>query len=450
MKTQLYCGIGKVNITPTEELLYNLRGSARYNFVAVADQLYVRVIYLKNDENQMLFVGYDLSKALYPMEILPKLAELTGVPEDNIFYFGTHTHTAPSTGVARNDKPPRPVPEEIAKATAEYEIYAEERLYEAARQAMASVQPAKLSHAYGESYINVNRTQRYHVKQPDGTVIDAVALGANPAGPVDRTLFVMKVTDMQDKPIAFLINYPMHNCLMIWNNYKDNGLALSGDIAGTVSQMMERTYEGAIAVWCSGAAGDINPVWLNQTYYPCPACGEQREYYVQSYEPASLMLKVLSTRHFDDIQHALRSATQPEAAVEMKGGIIEWSETPGRDLVKQADGTTAVVTGEGVKPATVRLHGARIGDLAFIGINGELYSSLGQAVQQASPMKNTVLVTHDSTIAGGSYIFDDETLTANQVECVGAIPALSKTRYLPGYLKDSLCSHAVSIVNKLL
>ncbi len=450
MKTQLFCGIGKVDITPPDELLYDLRGSARYNFVAVADRLYVRVIYLKNGESQLMFVGYDISKALYPMEIVPKLSAMTGVPEDSIFYFGTHTHTGPSTGVARNDKPPRPVPENIAKATAQYEVFAEARLYEAAQQAMDSLQPAMLSHAYGESHININRTQRYHIKQDDGTYADAVALGANPYGPADKTLFVMKVTDMEEKPLAFLINYPMHNCLMIWNNYKDNGVALSGDIAGNVSQMMERTYDGAIAIWCSGAAGDVNPIWLNQTYYPCPACGEQREHYVQTYEPASLMLKVLSTRHFDDIQHTLRSATQPVAEIEMKGGIIEWSETPGRDLVKQPDGSTKIVTGEGVKPATVRLRGARIDNLAFIGVNGELYSSLGTAMQQASPMKNTVIVTHDCTTAGGSYIFDDYTLNAPQVDCVGPIPALARTRYLPGYLKDSLCEHTVSIVNKLL
>ena len=251
---------------------------------------------------------------------------------------------------------------------------------------------------------------------------------------------------VQDEDASKLISTLMNE------GYGVTKLATTGGFlrAGNTTLLLEKLNEGAVAIWSSGAAGDVNPRMMNQIYYPCPVWGEQRTYYVQNYEVAEVMLKMLFARHLDDIKQTLSAIDSFAEEAELEGGIIEWSETPARDFVKDENGGTQIVTGDGVAPARVRVHGFRLGEVMFMGINGELYASLGAAMKDASPMKNTVLITHDSTPAGGSYIFDDFTLTSGQRECPGPIPALAATRFLPGYLKESLSGHAKSVAEKLL
>ncbi|MCD7818616.1 MAG: hypothetical protein LUH07_06150, partial [Lachnospiraceae bacterium] len=50
---------------------------------------------------------------------------------------------------------------------------------------------------------------------------------------------------------------------------------------------------------------------------------------------------------------------------------------------------------------------AILGDSAWIGAAGELYSTIGMKCKQASPLKNTVVVTHVDDVGGAGYILDD-------------------------------------------
>ena len=61
---------------------------------------------------------------------------------------------------------------------------------------------------------------------------------------------------------------------------------------------------------------------------------------------------------------------------------------------------------------TIRTHLLRIGNLALIGIDGELYTSHGLAVKAASPFADTFVINHDSSLRldNPGYIADDETL----------------------------------------
>ncbi|MBO6040893.1 MAG: hypothetical protein J6P58_06755, partial [Oscillospiraceae bacterium] len=142
MEHKLLCGAAKKCITPPETLLPRLYGLMGRKFCAVLDDIYLRVIALSDGENRALIVSFDLDKAPRPEENLRALTEATGIPEENILYFGIHTHTAPLCGPRPAFEAPKD--EDTAAATAEYETFVQNQLLCAAKEALDALQPARL------------------------------------------------------------------------------------------------------------------------------------------------------------------------------------------------------------------------------------------------------------------------------------------------------------------
>ena len=402
MEHKLLCGAAKRCITPPETLLPRVYGLMGRKFCTVLDDIYLRVIALSDGENRAMIIGFDLDKALRPEENLKALSEATGIPVENILYFGIHTHTAPLGG----PRPPFEAPkdEDTAAATAEYEAFVRENLLTAAKEALAALQPARLGTGRADSYLNVNRNQHYIVTGSDGKEYDLMGLGADPTADVDHSVFVMKIESLEGKTIALLVNYAMHNVVMICNEpYGDGRVGISADVGGNVSRSLEQLY-GGVAVWSSGAAGDANPIMMNQYYYPDPLTGIQCEEKIHDHQAAVGMLKIMAGRHVEDVKGILRTIRCEETAAAL-GGAVAWSET-------ETEGDNP--------PCRIRLQALRVGNLGFMGIGGELYTSLGRAVRASSPMADTVVINHNvSLLHDSGYIFDDAATARAHVKAPG-------------------------------
>ena len=104
---QFFCGAAKARITPCENDVMHMK-CGRMQFGGILDDLYVRAIAIGDGENKMLFVGFDLDKEPYPEESIRWITENTGIPEPNIFLFGTHTHAVPRLGPRIFEPPWKP------------------------------------------------------------------------------------------------------------------------------------------------------------------------------------------------------------------------------------------------------------------------------------------------------------------------------------------------------
>lgn len=419
----MICGAAKRAITPPEELLGNLNGLGNVVFSGVLDEIYVRALALGDGRETLLFMVFDLDKVPDPERYLSLLSARTGIPQSHISLLSIHTHTAPVTGWRPNEGPNfiRNKPEQVRKATREYEVLLERAAVEAAAEAAASMRPARIGWSRGESYVNINRVQDYVVRRKDGSSELHAGLGQDPAAWVDRGLFVLKAEDEDGKWIACLTNYAVHNCVMIGNRCgKDGGTLLSSDLGGNVCQMIEDDHPGCVALWTSGAAGDVNPVMSNEIFYPDPATGAQTAYLLPPGDTAPLMmLKVLAARHCADVLRALEQTVCTGETPEI-GALVRWAEMPGA----------------GEKPYRIRVHLMRIGDLGLWGVSGEMYSSLGRAVTQGLPDGVHCILNHDaSLIANTGYIYDDETLLRDRE---GVLPGRRSSEMLPGYAKTVL------------
>ena len=422
MENQLFCGAAKVDITPGEKEVKGLTGLTGIHFGGIIDRLALRVIALENGGNRALIVAFDLDKGPQPVTWIPELAAHTGIPEENILYFGTHTHSAPVTTARPKER--HKVSDEERECMNVYEATVKEKLLRCADEAIAFMRPARMGCAYGESFINVNRNASFVYTDGDGERHPYINEGMNWGAWVDRTLTVIRFEDLEGKPIAFFINYPVHCCLMFLNQYdKEGHMGISGDIAGNTSRCVEEKYPGAVAVWSSGAAGDVDPVLFNTFIYPDPSDGHVKKELIPDWRISEMQLRMLVGWHFQDICRTIGTISCNDTEAQI-ASCVAWSETPSRTE----------------EPYRIRMQALKIGDAMLLGIGGELYSSFGKMLREESPAAFTAVINHNaSLIDDAGYILDDDTLArvAQKADTPHFIPG-GYTRSLPGYVGPDL------------
>jgi len=446
--SQLYCGAAKRCITPSAELLPHLIGLKQHRFAGVLDDIYVRAAAITAGDQTVLLLEFDMTTAPCSQEILSELAEKTDVPEDNIFFFSIHTHAVPFNSIDMECRE-----QQSAQTLIAAEAYTRQLVGEAigaAEDAMAARQPARMGYAFGESHVNVFRLQDYIYHDEAGNPFTVCNLGADSSRSADPRLFTMRVEKLTGEPVLFLVNYPMHNVATIWNDMDGSGaMGISGDIGGGVSRALEKRYPGSVAMWSSGAAGDLNPVMLNEIIVPDPVTGRTCEVHTEGTEFALKCLNIMTSRHFADVERTLMDARCEEADLEIAASV-EWSVTPGVDCIRHHDAPPEFIQGPEVPNHTVRLQMAKLGQLHICGIGAELYSSIGKAMLGEIP-NDAILITHNaSTLCSSHYILDDETIArCDASRGFAMVPGYDEYRCIAGIMKDDLCAHTKHLYGTL-
>ena len=433
----LLCGAAKRCITPPDDLFPLPKNASGIAFGGVLDDLHVRALAIESKGTRALLLSFDLGGVPLPDRFLPLISERTGVLQQNILYFAVHTHTSPNAGRPDPDPTRVPTPETEKKHRAYLQLL-ETQMLAAAEEAVASLRPARLGIGYGKSYINVNRNQMYRTRHADGTETVECALGVNPEGPSDKTLFVAAFEDPDGRPIAFLVNYAVHAVVMHANRCFGDLMAISGDIPGNVCSLLEENHPGAVALWSSGAAGDQNAVMMNQIYLPDPKTGARTVSTIEGGD--ANMLRTLVCRHLDDIEQVIRHI-QCETIDPLLTAAVDVASVPGRNVIpvdpKRPRGE-CTYSYEDAAPYEVRMQLLRLGDLAFVALSGELYTRLGLHLRAVSPLQDTVLITHcancceiNGRVINNGYIYDDEAMAD------GAFGS-RRTRMQPGYIRQAL------------
>lgn len=426
MSGQLYCGAGKADITPPRAYLTDLQALGPQRFSGILDPLFVRVILFQSGEEAALIVSLDLDKAPNHEEFTKALSELTGVPEQSILYFGIHTHTAPIMGYRPfepngdvSKKPPK-----CQEAFHRYTALIKEGLLKAAAEAKASLQPARVGWGHGESYINVNRCCHYAITDENGDQKMLVETGYNGAGPVSRDVFVLRAESLTGEPIAFFVNYAMHNVVMFLHDSGDGGIFVSHDVGGCVSLNLEKRYPGAVAIWSSGAAGNLNPIMATQNYFPQVSDGQADLSPVRDFKMSVEMRNRLAGRHLADILEANKAIVCAVDQARIRSAV-RWIDLP--EKTDQA------------YPPRIRLRMISIGDMALIGVNGELFSTLGDIIKENAPTGDTVIINHDCSLMldNPGYVLDDETNALCDRADIVRMPH-NGFKACPGYLPDQL------------
>jgi len=384
----LRVGAAKVDVTPAESALPR-------TYLGVLDHVYARAIVLDNGAARAALITVDaggLSDAIWQSVTRQVDAELR-IPAANVLLTATHTHSVPG--------PP----------AADYAA----KIVDAVRRAQQKLTPARVGYGTGESFINVNRQ-----------ITDAKTgkwwEGPNREGPSDKTVAVLKFETLSGEPIAVYYNYAVHGVIA---GQLDQ---ISGDIPGASSRYVEDAFGGdVVAVWSSGAAGDQNPIYYQQTY-------DLREIRIKDYakrgvdisnamppggqgldrnNPAVARLMnqqrqmVASMGQFlgEEVLYVMRNIERTDTEV-LLSGSQKTIQCPGRERTN--DGRAGSEgTYKDAGPVEIRLGLLRVGDTMIGAVNAEVFNPIAQRLKRESPFKATMMATLTNGAARSGYIPDD-------------------------------------------
>ncbi len=408
---QLRAGAAKVDITPAK-LPPRSQG--------VLDHLNARAIVLDNGHDKAALVTVDAGAV--PTALWQRLSARAhhelGIPPENFTLTATHTHSAP---FAREDN------------------YGD-RIFEAVRLAASHLQPAKMAFGTGVSWINVNRN-----------IIDPKTRrwweGPNYAGPSDKTVAVVRFETSAGTPIAVYYNYAVHPVIT------GNLDMISADIPGAASNYLEESMGGnAVALWSSGASGDQNPIFFNQTYElrdirikdyaargkdisnAMPPGGEGLD---RSNPRVQLLLEqqkkvnnALGLMLAEEVLHVMRGSLQRPLTAVSIDGAMKTVTCPGRKRVNEGRAGYAG-SYEDADPVPLTLSMLRIGDVTIGGVNAEVFNPVAQRFKRESPNKDTMMVTLTDGMAPSGYIPNDAAYGQYTFEVLSS-------RLKPGCAEDAI------------
>lgn len=419
MKSRLYCGAARAEITPDASWypLYAgfFTGEVRDNFlVGALDAQYARAIAVKNDDTTVLLVSLDLGSVPCGQRLIRRISEATSVAEENIFIVATHTHNVPAMGNWRPLKEDENFLkfQEARPDVAKHHLMYEERIWEntvrAAEEAVASMRPAKMGIGYTNSYVNVNRDQLYN---------GVWGMGYNGEGHSDKTLALIRFADENDKTIAVFANYAVHAIVLFLNHCIDGKGGSTGDLPGVVCNAYETQNPGTVCIWSPAANGNQNPIVMVYYGYPDFETGNVFESVAEGgYE----FLTMLAGRHYADLLRAQESISDYTDCADLRAER-KFVLVPARaDIPPRYPDPDAAPDQQ-----KICLSGVQMGNIILYGIGGELYSDVGAHLKEISPYRHTLICSQCTGTAG--YMMGDKDLLA---------PTLfaARTRWLPGTL----------------
>ena len=346
-----------------------------------------------------------------------------GIPSKNVLITATHTHSASAPPAVRTY---------VSK------------IVESVRLAKQRLAPARVGYGNGVSYINVNRN-----------IIDPKTKrwweGPNYDGPSDKTVAVVKFETLTGEPIAVYYNYAMHG---VAAGQLD---LISGDAPGTTSKYIEDSFDDKIvALWSSGASGDQNPIYYQQTY-------DLREIRIKDYasrgqdisnsmppggqglnkkDPAVIKLMnqqkqmILSMGQFlgEEVMHVMRGMERMESSIQIDGRQ-KTVQCPGR---QRTDTGRAGFPGtyKDAAPVDIRLGLLKVGDIAIGAVNAEVFNLIAQRLKRESPYARTMMATLTNGSARSGYIPNDAAYGMNTFEVVSSQlqPGCAETAIVDGIL----------------
>jgi neutral ceramidase len=378
----LRAGFAKTDVTPAEPLYmggYDLRNAPAAG-IHGNDKLYVRCLAFDDGSRKLLMVEGDVIGLRDHEEFRKRISAATGVPVANILLGDAHNHAAPSPS---------------AKGENQWERQFAAALVATAQKAIAGLAPVRIAAGQGRSRIAMNRRQ-VKVQDTDSPLTfdennssqsfgkfktdhpvqvhefaGVVRLGANPAGPIDDALQVVRIDTGEGRPLAVMIHYACHGTSLGGRNSK-----ISGEWMGRMQEYVESQVPGAGAIYLQGAAGDINPRVvggldgnednINTTW----ALGEEI-----GREVVRVYKTVAPQRSEASLEVASKEITLPRAYREV---LADFRKT------EVHVPTTAV----------------RLGDLMWVTFPGEMFHAIGERVKAACPAAHAHLMGYTNGYIG--------------------------------------------------
>ncbi len=360
----LKAGAARIDITPDKPVTLAGYASRKGLSTGVHDPLSARALAFEAGGKRLVLVATDIIGFYGGTDEYLRSALLKefNLQPSELFLTAIHTHAAPSPTLDR---------ERGHENNVAYMEGLRGKLIDVVRQALGHTEAANVGLGVGYCPVGGNRRE-LRLNDTDESVI---VLGRNPYGTTDKEVLVMKVAKAGGTPLAVAFDYATHGTSLGFDNY-----TISGDVLGLAEQFVEKILGTNVVVPAfAGASGNIDP-W----YRVLPKFNEE-----PGWVPEPVLL---GTFVGEEVVHVYRDIKQIDPTDKLATGfaVLQLPAKPGDDASADKKRGTA--------PFVVSV--ARIGDVAFVGLGGEVLTEIGMAIKAGSPCGHTFVITHCNGAAG--------------------------------------------------
>jgi hypothetical protein len=361
----LRAGTARIEITPTLPVTLAGYESRKELSRGVHDPLSARAVAFEQGSNHLVLVSID-NLGFYNGTAEPlrqAVLDACRLRPSELFLCAIHTHSAPTLTLN---------PEKGHPNNVQYTKWLQGKLVDVVRSALERLAPVQVGVGSGSSPVGANRRE---VVQDD-TGKTRIVLGRNPSLLTDREVQVLKITRTdRDELAGVLFAYSTHSTSLGPRNY-----VISGDVHGLAEQFLEKYLgAGVVTPGFAGASGNVDP-WFrilpgfNTTNGWIP-------------EPV-----LLGTMLGEEVAQVLGRIQKPATSGPIKTAI-KTLQLPRKKSTDEEAGATE-------SPASFVMTAACVGDIAFVGLGGEVFNEIGKAIKTASPFPHTFVFTHCNGAAG--------------------------------------------------
>ncbi len=348
-------GAAKVNITPFIGCPMAGYSSRDHGSETINDDLYCNALVLSDGETKLAFVTNDLIGVddVFVGQTRELIDKATGIIKSNVFICASHTHFGPE--IRHKDEATIKGPDETYDLA--YVSVLQKKMATAVQLADQNLQDARIG--VGKGYTDKLSFNR-HTIRPDGKAVTTYRLPTTVQdltfGPIDPEVGVVRIENVNSKPIATIINFACHPVCSV-----DRMYAISADYPGHAMKLIENEL-GGICMFALGCAGNIVPI--------------ERE--GLSKEKIGMLLGAEAIK----VWQWLKLTDQISLKAMQK--VIQLP------LKNPSDGK---------ETREVEIQVLKIGEMGFVGLPGEIFVEIGKSIKEQSGIEHLFPVS----LANGSH-----------------------------------------------
>ena len=358
----------------------------------IHDPLMARALVFSDGNRMVGLLALDLVglAASSVADIRAGVAAQTRVPAEALSVCCTHTHAGPLTLPFRG----------MGEIDQAYLQTVKTKAIEVVAEAADGLQPVELAYARPAVQIGINRRQDL-----DGQTV----LGENPQGPASTYAHVLHVRRPEGEGAVLLI----HACHAVVLGSANH--SISADWPGAAVRKVEETT-GQMALFVNGACGDINPRKTAGTHDEAERLGGEMAAAVVSglgqaerlcgagvaWSRRQLNLPLLDPPPLAKIaaeKLVLAAKSAAKSLLSCHGDY--WAQLiPKARLQWAQDMLRLARTGVRGLSQPFEVHGLRVGHLALLGMEGEVFVRYQLDLEESSPLQPTLLCGYANGCVG--------------------------------------------------
>jgi hypothetical protein len=389
----LEVGVASVEITPDPGIHLGGYWGRKSGATGVHDPLVARALVWRLGDRAAALVALDLVglDAATVAVLRRRLEAETGIPAAAIMICCTHTHSGPLTVPFRG----------MGEVDEGYLLRLQEQVCGAVTQALAALRPARLAHQRVPARVGINRRQR---------TASGMALGQNPEGAVADYAHLVRI-EAADGLLATLFSHACHPVVLGNANHQ-----ISADFAGAAVRYVEAAT-GRPALFVNGACGDLNPIRRGDSFREVEEVGAELGRAVVAGLAEARPLKVTDLRYSTRRLELPLVDAAPEGAAEVEKLVLllrseialiadeggdAWAQSVPRARLAWAEAMLDLVRrGEGKgRTQPFEVQGIAAGELALLGLEGEIFVDYQLDLESRSPIPATVLCGYANGCVG--------------------------------------------------